>query len=646
MSIQHKSHVSLLLASAFLAACSTDKPADATGTVDGIDAEVDDQDGDGHDASTDCDDSDAAVFPGAPELCNGFDDDCDGDVDEDPTDASTWYADADGDGYVVLADIVEACEAPDGWADDSLGEDCNDSDPDMHPGAPEVCNDLDDDCDSEVDEGVLGVYWADVDDDGYGGDATVEACEAPSGYLTTGGEDCDDTNPAVNPGAVEVCHNGIDDDCDGVAPGCELTGSLQGSDAAFSLLGESGSDYDGQFAAAGDFNGDGVADIVSAAPYSDALAFNSGHNHVVYGPLAGAVAGADADLSYTGEADRQYMGWDLIAGDLDGDGFDDVAHGATGAGDYGRVYVQYGSPSGLSDLSGAGATFDGSSYDDALGRGITMGDLDGSGAPELLFAASAIQTVYVFTGAVSGATDLSAAHATLHAPDADLLYGRGIDARGDLNGDGLADVALTAGWADDYAGLAYVSYGPLSGAVSTEDGGGRIEGSDAVDVDLVGSDACSTGGDVNGDGYDDLLLGAYGDGEGGTARLFLGPVSGTLQHDDFHARLDAPAAGTYTGNDLELIGDVDADGHSELLIASHESVAQDGVALVYGPVTGTLDLYTVAGSRFAVQTYQPYRGMAHYAGDLNGDGHAEVLWADTSADSSAGGLYLHWGGGF
>jgi len=597
-------------------ACSSGKDDTVSGTVDGVDeVPIEDTGGDG----------------------STTDDDCD---------AVAWYADGDGDGYVVLADSVTACDAPDGYADGVLGEDCDDTNPDIHPDQPEVCNDRDDDCDDSVDEGVLQTFWADVDDDGFGGDDTIEACVAPDGYLESGGDDCDDTNGAVHPDAEEVCHNGIDDNCDGVAPGCELTGTLDGSRAAFSLHGETGMDYDGQFAAAGDFDGDGAADVVSSAPYSDANGFNSGFMHVQYGPLSGALDGADADFSYTGLADRQYVGWDLHSGDLDGDGIDDLVHGATGAGDYGRVYVQYGSPSGLSDLTTPGATFDGTDYDHMLGRGIALGDLDGDGVDALLFAASGAQTVYVYEGVVSGAVGLSAATATLYSAEAEELFGRGIDARGDLNGDGMADVATTASWADSSRGLVFVSYGPLSGAVDTSDGGGRIEGSSDPSVDLASAQACSTAGDVDGDGYDDLLLGAYGDGDGGSARLFLGPISGTLQHDDHHAKLDAPASGSYTGYSTELVGDVDGDGHADLLIAGREFSTSAGLALVYGPVSGTTDLYDVAGARLEVETTEPYRGVAHYAGDLNGDGRAELMWADTSADSNAGALYMHWGGGF
>ncbi len=158
----------------------------------------------------DCDDADATIWPGAPETCNGVDDDCDVEVDEDV--GAVWYADSDGDGFGDLDAAVFGCEAPEGAV--ANASDCQDDDATIFPGATEVCNERDDNCDGNVDEGVQETFWIDLDADGWGSlGATVEACVVPAGYAVVAG-DCEDADPARNPGATEVC-NALDDDCDG-----------------------------------------------------------------------------------------------------------------------------------------------------------------------------------------------------------------------------------------------------------------------------------------------------------------------------------------------------------------------------------------------------------------------------------------------
>ena len=161
--------------------------------------------------NTDCNDNDNTVHPGATEVCNGIDDNCDGLVDEGVQ--TTFYRDADGDGYGDAAFTTLACSAPSGYVSNST--DCDDSKSSVHPGATEVCNGIDDNCDGQIDEGVKTTFYRDADGDGFGNAAiTTIACSAPSGYVFNS-TDCDDTKASVYPGATEVC-NGIDDDCDGL----------------------------------------------------------------------------------------------------------------------------------------------------------------------------------------------------------------------------------------------------------------------------------------------------------------------------------------------------------------------------------------------------------------------------------------------
>ncbi|MBX7191365.1 MAG: putative metal-binding motif-containing protein [Sandaracinaceae bacterium] len=165
----------------------------------------------GHSAMAgDCDDTCASCHPGGTETCNGRDDDCDAAIDDGVT--TTFYLDADGDSYGRSDMPLEACAMPAGHA--SRGGDCDDATGAVSPGASEICDGRDNDCDGGNDEGVTSTYYLDGDGDGYGrADATTQACTAPAGYASRA-SDCNDGSAATHPGAPELC-NEVDDDCSG-----------------------------------------------------------------------------------------------------------------------------------------------------------------------------------------------------------------------------------------------------------------------------------------------------------------------------------------------------------------------------------------------------------------------------------------------
>ena len=200
-----------------------------------------DGDGDGYAACEECDDGDRMVRPDAPEVCNGIDDDCDALTDDadDSVDTSTmtaFYVDADGD-YFGTDATVQACSVPAGAS--AVNGDCDDAVAAINPAASEVCDDLDNDCDGDIDDadasvdlGTAPTWYADTDEDGFG-DATdgLTQCAAPADRVASDA-DCDDADETINPDAAEVCDD-IDNDCDGDIDDADADVDLTTGDVAY-----------------------------------------------------------------------------------------------------------------------------------------------------------------------------------------------------------------------------------------------------------------------------------------------------------------------------------------------------------------------------------------------------------------------------
>jgi hypothetical protein len=268
----------------------------------------------GHaDSGTDCDDTDEEIHPAAVERCNGIDDNCDGEIDEDVL--ATWYADTDQDGYGDPEAPLDECDPPDGYVSDNT--DCDDDFDDTWPGADEVCDERDNDCDGAVDEDVTTTFWADVDGDGYGDAASQnDACAQPSGFAPEAG-DCDDGEADINPGATEIC-DAIDNDCDG---------DIDDADASVDLS-TGGTWYD-------DSDTDGYGDAAAATTActqptgSVTDATDCDDTDIAVNPAATEVCDT-IDNDCDGDIDDADASVDLSTGstwyaDTDGDGFGDSA---------------------------------------------------------------------------------------------------------------------------------------------------------------------------------------------------------------------------------------------------------------------------------------------------------------------------------
>ncbi len=254
--------------------------------------------------SQDCDDAHDTVFPGAPEVCDELDNNCNGIVD-DGAGGVVWYPDLDGDGWGDPAGATISCEPIDGMV--PATGDCDDGAAGVHPGATEVCDELDNDCDGQVDNDAVDPYtfYADFDGDRYGdSDESIDACALPDGYVPDS-DDCDDSDDTVYPGAPEYC-DGIDNDCDRTIDETPVDATIWHADGDQDGYGNAGRSYQSCDAPPG-YVADGTdCDDGDAAVYPGAVEYCDG-----------------ADNDCDGSTDEGSVGLPWYA-DADGDGYGDA----------------------------------------------------------------------------------------------------------------------------------------------------------------------------------------------------------------------------------------------------------------------------------------------------------------------------------
>ncbi|NLG27680.1 MAG: hypothetical protein GX557_07190, partial [Chloroflexi bacterium] len=400
---------------------------------------------------------------------------------------------------------------------------------------------------------------------------------------------------------------------------------------AWVLIGDqAGSTFGQAVATAGDVNGDGHADVLVGAPlYSTTGLSRNGRAYLYLGAPQG-LSSTPAWTTQGSASEANYGSAVALAGDVNGDGYADVIVGAPyldgaspGAGAF---YVYHGSAGGLS-LSAA-CVVPGASEYGRLGCAVsTAGDVNGDGYDDVLVGADGEGTLseagaaYVYYGSASGVAG-APAWTHLH-PQGLANYGFAVGTAGDVNADGYADIVVGAP-GHDGEGAAWVYLGSSSGPATTAAWTGR-GGQSQCDY----GQAVDTAGDVNGDGYSDVVIGArrYDDGQIDEGRIILYHGSPTgLRAAPAWAGQNNWGYGRL-GHSAGPAGDVNVDGYADLVAgapAYTNGQSSEGAAYLFqGAATGMAA--TAAWSKEANTASARYGQAVGAAGDVNGDGYGDVI---------------------
>jgi hypothetical protein len=371
---------------------------------------------------------------------------------------------------------------------------------------------------------------------------------------------------------------------------------------------------------AGDVDGDGFADLIVGAPYHTSTYTQEGRAYLFWGFADDP--GTAPSWNGTGSQPFGSFASSVAQGDWNGDGYDDVAVRGTQAGGFGAVYVYSGSLSGLNAApSWAHGSEPGAN---AYGYAVAnAGDVNGDGYEDLLVGS--FGAVYLYYGSAQGLSSSPGWMATGNA-----TFGAAAASAGDVNGDGFADLIVGAQTYQG-AGAAYLYLGSTNGPSTTADW--SVVSGHANEYFGCAVASC---GDVNGDGRSDIVIGARGrtldQTNEGAAYVFYGSSSMSTTPDVVLQQTSANAAFGYA---VASAGDVNGDGFSDVVIGAPSASGGAGSVFVYmGSSSG---LNPTAVSQFTGNQATAALGTSVASGDLTGDGYSDLILGAPGENTSDGG---------
>jgi hypothetical protein len=412
---------------------------------------------------------------------------------------------------------------------------------------------------------------------------------------------------------------------------------------------ESGDAFGFDLAPAGDVDGDGDVDFLIGAPSSDANQQFAGRAYLFGGPFTGTSTSAAAANTISTTLFGDNVGGSVAsAGDVNGDGLDDILVGGRGSDaggiQAGQAYLFLG-PVTERLAGGADAIITGLPFDE-IGRIVApAGDLNGDGFDDIIVGSDIAGPIregrlYIFHGPVNGSLSLADADAVLVGALPDDYFGTSVSAPGDLNGDGFDDLVVGASrliaLGDTQGpGRVFVFHGPFAGEI------GALSAQAILTGELLNDafgDALATG-DVNGDGTTDLVVGAYqlfrNDGTG-KAYVFHGPLAGPIAAANAQARIVGEGLGHLFGAAVAA-ADLDQDGKHDVVVGAPGTFASRLYAF-RSPLAGPV---AAAGAPFiATGAVNQELGKAVATADIDGDGRPDVIAAGPSASEPVAATYV------